>query len=120
MPAIASSAAKAPIEMVRNISVSVLGVGGARVWLAQWTGLVALMSAGACRGLFCVDQAHCETRRPRLEPFLAAGPSVGRNQSRLIQLRQSLVEASDTRVVEVSRLPESHHDSTGMLLLRHA
>src|SRR6266446_9945531 len=69
--------------------------------------------AGACWGLVCINHAYCEIRRSRLEPFPGTRLLVGRLQSRLIQLRQSLVEASDTRVVEVSRLPESHHDSTG-------
>ena len=71
-------------------------------------------------GLFCFCHADCESRRAGLEPLLGTCDSVRRNQSRLIQLRQGFVEASDACVVEVSRLMEPHDDGTGMVLPRYS
>src|SRR5712691_5690909 len=70
-------------------------------------------------GLFWVCHADCESRRSGLEPLLGTFASVCRNQSRLIQFGQALIEASDACVVEVSRLMEPHGYGTGMVLQRH-
>ena len=69
-------------------------------------------------GLFCFCHADCESRRAGLEPLLGICDSVRRNQSRLIQLRQGFVEASDACVVEVSRLMEPHDDGASVVLPR--
>src|SRR5271167_2684786 len=79
----------------------------------------ARIMAGICRGTLCVHDAECETRRTGLETRSDTPASGCRNKLRLIQLRESLVEAPDACVVEVSRPVEPHHDGTGVLLLRH-
>ena len=54
------------------------------------------------------------------EPVLGTGASVCCNQLRAIQLRQSLVEAPDAGVVEVSWLTQPHDDGTSMVLQRQS
>ena len=76
------------------------------------------LTAGVRWGLFCVDYADCESRGTGLEPLLGTYAPVCRIQSRLIQLRQGLTEATDACVVEVSRLMEAHAYGTGTVLQR--
>src|SRR6266446_2246055 len=78
------------------------------------------MVARTRRGLFCIYHADRKGGRTGLEPLLGTCTSLCRNQSGLIQLRQSLMEASDACVVEVSRLMEPHDDGTGMVHPLHS
>ena len=67
-----------------------------------------------------MHNADREGRRTGLDPLLSACRSIRRNQFGLIQPRQSLFEATDARVVEISRLMESHDDGTGVVLPRRS
>ena len=78
-----------------------------------------LIMADIWWGLFCVYHTDCESRCTGLDPAMGTG-SVALRQSRLVQFEQGLIEASDARVIEVSRLTETHDGGTSVLFLRRS
>ena len=75
-----------------------------------------LIMADIWWGLFCVYHTDCESRCTGLDPAMGTRGSVALRQSRLVQFEQGLNEASDARVIEVSRLMEAHDDRAGRVL----